>query len=134
MNNDDKILLLKKQIEEKKAKIEQNKRFTPTTNCVMDFRDKTYNLNVLTRETLVLLLVELHVLNDKALAMDLDLVLSGYNIQNWIHDIASKLSVLDVRAEMAKLKQMEQKLSELLSEDKKVELEIEAIAELLKSK
>lgn len=132
MNNDDKILLLQKQIEEKKAKIEGSKRFVPVTNCVLKFREQAYNLNVLQREGLTLLLVELHVLNDKALEMELDLVLSGYNIQDWIQDVASKLSVLDVREEMSKLKQMEQKLSELLSNEKRVELEIEAIAELLK--
>lgn len=132
MNNDDKILLLQKQIEEKKAKVESGKRFAPVTNCVLKFREQTYNLNVLQREGLALLLVELHVLNDKALEMELDLTLSGYSIQDWIQDVTSKLSVLDVREEMSKLKQMEQKLSELLSNEKRVELEIEAIAELLK--
>ena len=129
--NDEKILLLKKQIEEKKAKIEKNKRFTPITNCILTFRGQTYNLNVLTQDELKLLYIELDLIHDKMCEMDWDLSLSGYPIIIWLEDIQSKLSVLQIRDEVSKLKTMEQKLSDLLSDDKKIELEINAIEEML---
>lgn len=129
--NDEKILLLKKQIEEKKAKIEKNKRFNPVTNCILTFKGQTYNLNVLTQDELKLLYIELDLVHDKMCEMDWDLSLSGYPIATWLEDVKDKLSALQIRDEMAKLKQMEQKLSDLLSDDKKIELEINAIEEML---
>ena len=129
--NDEKILLLKKQIEEKKAKIAKNKRVTPITNCILTFRGQTYNLNVLTQDELKLLYIELDLIHDKMCGMDWDLSLSGYPIIIWLEDIQSKLSVLQIRDEVSKLKTMEQKLSDLLSDDKKIELEINAIEEML---
>ena len=44
----------------------------------------------------------------------------------------NKLEVLSVKQEEAKLKQMESKLSQLLSNEKKVELELEEIMKELK--
>lgn len=129
--NDEKILLLKKQIEEKKAKIEKNKRFNPITNCVLTFKGQTYNLNVLTQDELKLLYIELDLVHDKMREIDWNLSLSGYPIVAWLEDIKDKLSVLQIRDEMTKLKQMEQKLSDLLSDGKKIELEINAIEEML---
>ena len=129
--NDEKILLLKKQIEEKKAKIEKNKRFNPVTNCILTLKGQTYNLNVLTQDELKLLYIELDLIHDKMCGMDWDLSLSGYPIIIWLEDIQSKLSVLQIRDEVSKLKTMEQKLSDLLSDDKKIELEINAIEEML---
>ena len=69
--------------------------------------------------------------HDKMCEMDWDLSLSGYPIATWLEDVKDKLSALQIRDEMAKLKQMEQKLSDLLSDDKKIELEINAIEEML---
>ena len=68
-------------------------------------------------------------------AIDLGLLdelnISGYNISEWIEDIKNKLEALTVKQEETKLRQMEIRLTQLLSEDKKVELELEEIVKSL---
>ena len=63
--------------------------------------------------------------------LDIDLVIYGYSIDDWITDIKNKFDVTKTKAEIYNLKTMESKLNELLSEDKKTELEIDDIAALL---
>ena len=132
--NDDRILELKKQIEFKKKELTANKvRFTPETNCILELEGIKYNLNVCTDDALVLLMVRLHMY--EMAAKDLKVmppVFSGYPIELWISDIKSKLAVANLKREGNELKKLEAKLDRLLSEDKKTELEINEIAELLK--
>ena len=61
-----------------------------------------------------------------------DFEISGYGVTAWIKDIKSKLVVSSLKKEEADLKKMEGKLDKLLSDDKKTELEIDEIANLLK--
>jgi hypothetical protein len=60
-----------------------------------------------------------------------EFLMDGYTIQEWISDIKSKLEVLAQKNEESNLRMLESKLSMLLSEDKKTELELDAIANLL---
>ncbi|MCJ0174347.1 hypothetical protein [Clostridioides difficile] len=60
-----------------------------------------------------------------------NLVMSGYDVQDWIDDIKSKLDILTINEERSKLEEMEIKLMELLSNEKKVELEINKIESML---
>lgn len=132
--NDDRILELKKQIDEKKDNITNKKvKFVPETNCVLIFDGINYNLNVCQYEDLKLLLIKLnsYVISAKDLGYD-DFVLSGYNVSEWLNDIQNKMEVIELKKEEAMLKSMESKLDKLLSDDKKTELEIDVIAELLK--
>ncbi|HBG3789828.1 TPA: hypothetical protein KRH32_000108 [Clostridioides difficile] len=55
----------------------------------------------------------------------------GYDVQDWIDDIKSKLDILTINEERSKLEEMEIKLMELLSNEKKVELEINKIESML---
>ncbi|WP_207306222.1 hypothetical protein [Clostridioides difficile] len=57
--------------------------------------------------------------------------MSGYDVQDWIDDIKSKLDILTINEERSKLEEMEIKLMELLSNEKKVELEINKIESML---
>lgn len=70
-------------------------------------------------------------------AKELDLLntynISGYNVADWITDLQSKLSFISRKDEEAKLKAMEATLDKLLSDDKKVELEIDEIESILNS-
>ena len=61
-----------------------------------------------------------------------DFEISGYSVTAWIKDIKRKLEVSGLKREEADLKKMESKLDKLLSDDKKTELEIDEIANLLK--
>ena len=57
----------------------------------------------------------------------------GYPIELWIFlDIRSKLEILKQRKEENKLKENERLLEKLLSEDKKTELILDEISEMLK--
>lgn len=133
--NDSKILTLKKQIIEKRNMLDKiKKRFSPVTNCSIELEGERYNLNVLQKEQLIFLMVRLntHRLSAADLGILDDYVISGYKIEDWITDIKAKLEVISRVEEERKLKVMEDKLTQLLSNEKKVELEIDEIASLLK--
>jgi hypothetical protein len=130
--NDEKILELKNKIQEKKDKIGKTK-FVPVTHCSIELDGTRYNLQVLGNEQLTFMLIKLN-----AFQMSMDNLgiktcnICGYTVQDWIADIKLKLEVIAQKTEESSLKVLENKLSTLLSEDKKTELELGAIAELLK--
>jgi hypothetical protein len=133
--NDDRILKLKKQIETKKNELGDMIRYNPTTNCVLKMNNEVYNLNVLTKDQLILLLCQLNALNMSAIDLKLPAnspIICGYYLLTWIEDIQGKLKLIDRKQKEGQLEILEKKLKQLLSEDKKIELEIDEIEELLK--
>lgn len=134
IGNDEKILELKKQIEIKKSKLEKSNKFSPVTNCSLDLDGIRFNLNVLNKEQLILIAVKLNMYNMsyKNLEFEDEFIITGYSIKDWLTDIKSKIDILSKKEEESKLKVMESKLNQLLSEDKKVELELSEIEKLLK--
>lgn len=131
--NDEKVLQLKQQIEEKKKALSKIKKFTATTNCSINFEGSQININTLQKEGLVQLYVKLNALQQSATDLGLldDFNISGYNISEWVEDVKNKLEALTIKQEEFKLKQMETRLTQLLSDDKKVELELEEIIKSL---
>lgn len=131
--NDDRILELKKKIEEKKQALAEKKvGFVPETNCILNMDNFTFNLNVCSDDTLLLLLIRLNAYRMSAKDLDLEgFEISGYDVSLWMKDIQSKLDVSNLKKEESDLKKMEAKLDKLLSDDKKTELEIDDIAALL---
>jgi len=127
-NNDEIILSLKERIKDKKKELSATERFSPKTNCVLTLDNVQYHLNVLVEDSLTLLLVKLngYKMSAKNLSIN-NIKVSGFTIDEWMGDIQSKLNVLNRKNEETKLKTMERKLSDLLSIDKKTELEIDAI-------
>lgn len=133
-SNDQRILELKKQIELKKEKLGKSARFTPITNCSLELHGTRHNLNVLDKEKLLQLLVMLnsYYLSAKDLAVLTQVTFSGYKLDEWLTDINAKLNILSRKSEEQALKVMEDKLLKLLSDGKKVELEIDEIEAMLK--
>lgn len=133
-NNDQRILELRKQIEVKKEKLGKTLKFTPVTNCSIELDEKRYNIQVLTMEQLVSLMVKLnaYLMSAKALGVAEEYAVSGFHASDWITDIQYKIDILSRKDEERKLKVMEDKLLKLLSDGKKVELEIDEIESLLK--
>ena len=131
--NDAKIIALKEQIAKKKEQLNKAKRFSPITNCSIEIDTVRSNIQVLSREQLVLLLVKLNAYKSSAEELELldQCIISGYNIEDWIADIKSKLEVVNYKDEELKLRAMESKLDRLLSNEKKTELEINEIESLL---
>ena len=132
--NDDRIIELKKQVENKKKEIESKKGLTKTfTNCILDLEDKKYNLNVLTEEQLTNLLVRVNMYLMSAHDLGIEkYILSGYSVNSWVTDIKYKMEEKALRREENSLAVMEQTLNKLLSDDKKTELELDSIANMLK--
>jgi len=133
MTNDDKIMLLKSQIADKKKGLKGKKKFSPLTNCSIELDGVRLNLQVLNREGLTHLLVKLnsYLLSAVDLGLDEEYVISGYLIDQWITDIKLKLEILKYEEEDRKLKLLESKLHVLLSSEKQVSLAIEEIESMI---
>lgn len=131
--NDDKILLLKQKIAEKKADVGQTKRFAPLTSCSLDMDGVRYNLHAADKDTLILLLCKLYNIRCSAEVLGLldDCKICGFSVDNWFSDVKARLAVISQKDELTKLKAMEAQLDKLLSDDKKAELEIDSIAAAL---
>ena len=129
--NDERVLQLKKIIDEKKSELKAIKRFAPVTNCVLDLDNQKYNLNVLQPNDLKLLLVKLNMYLMSANDLDISLELSGYNVAEWMADIKSKIEIFEHKTKEAELKALESKLDKMLSDEKKTELELDEITALL---
>ena len=133
MTNDDKIMLLKSQIADKKKGLKGKKKFSPLTNCSIELDGVRLNLQVLNREGLTHLLVKLnsYLLSAVDLGLDEEYVISGYIIDQWITDIKLKLEILKYEEEDRKLKLLESKLHVLLSNERQVSLAIEEIESMI---
>jgi hypothetical protein len=131
MTNDDKIMQLKVIIKKKKEELKKYRKFCPVTNCVLDLDGKKYNLNVLQENELVLLLVKLDSYLVSANRLNLTLMLSGYDVLDWIEDIRDKLKDVEKKKKESELNKMESKLTTLLSDNKKTELELSDIETML---
>ena len=134
MNNDEKIIKLKQQIEEKRNELGKLKKFTPITNCILELDGVTTNIQILPKEKLALLLVKLNLykMSMENLKMSFDkIIISGYDIRDWMSDVLAKINVISYKEEEQKLKTMENKLIELLSSEKKTELAIDEIQKML---
>jgi len=131
--NDTTILVLKKQIQEKKDALKATEKFSPVTNCSLEIDNVRYNIHVLTKDQIVPLLIELNSYKISAEALGLlnDYNISGFSLKEWIQDLQAKLMNVNRKVEEDRLRKLEEKLHNLLSNETKVELEIEEIKSLL---
>ncbi len=133
--NDERIMSLKKQIEEKKAELEKLKtRFVPETNCMLELDSARYNLHTITDPCNLLLLLKLSSLMMAAEKLDInpdDVMISGYSLSLWINDIKNKMKADKYKLEKNNLNNIEKQLTDLLSSDKQTELKIDALESLI---
>lgn len=131
--NDDRIMLLKKQIEEKKVALMAAKSNEPyKTTCVIDLGGNKINIHVLKTDELAMLLVKLNAYRMSAENLGMQLfAISGYDVNMWMDDVKKRIAMLKSKETERELKAAEEKLNALLSEDKKTELEIDNIEALL---
>ncbi|MGL5327678.1 MAG: hypothetical protein ACRDD7_00325 [Peptostreptococcaceae bacterium] len=131
--NDNKILKLKEEIKKKKEEISKTKTLKYVTNGVITVDGEVYNLNVKPTNDLLLLLSKLAAYKNSIVEFDLgELIVGGYTISEWIEDIVARIKFNKVKEEETKLKSMEQLLDRRLSEEKKIEIELDEIANMLK--
>lgn len=129
VTNDSMILNLKKQIEEKKKLVTTSSRFSPVTNCMLRLNNENYNLNVIDKDTILYLIAKLSSLKTslKQEMPDEKLIINSFDVDLWLTDLKNKFNILNKKLEEERLKKLESKLHNLLSTDKKIELEINEI-------
>jgi hypothetical protein len=113
--------------------LSKSQKFQPVTNCSIEFDGVRYNINALPKEHLSYMLVKLNAMRMSADDLGMNLEISGFSVQDWIKDIKLKLEHTNRKDEENKLKVMEAKLTQMLSDEKKVELELGEIESFLKS-
>jgi hypothetical protein len=131
--NDKKILALQKEIASRELMLGKTTGFNPITNCSLTIDSKTVNIQTLSSEDLLL-----YIARFKSLEMGLqseipDAVLNigGFSISDWITDLKSRYFILNIKNERTRLSTLKQKLSELLTSETKVELEIDKLSQML---
>lgn len=132
--NDQKIINLQEKVKEEKSMLEKSKRFSPITNCTLNFESETFNLNTLSYDSLKILAIRInsYLLSSRDLCrIDYqrykEVFISGFKLEDWIEDIQAKMDCLSVSLRKKKLNELEKKLKTLLSEDVKTKLEIDNI-------
>lgn len=133
--NDDRILTLKKQIDTKKQELGKQPRFSPITTCILNYNGNKINIHTLTSvKDINALLVHFNMYAMSAKDLDIDcenVCFDGFSVLDWIEDLNSKKEVVNYMEEKSKLTMLEKKLDELLSDDKKTELQIDSLAAML---
>lgn len=132
VNNDERVLQLQKLIESKKKELGKIGKFTSTTNNILDLDGQTINLNVLSKNGLTLLLIKLNALKMSAKELELECVVGGHSVEIWMEDVQGKLDILSKMDKQKELKKLEAVLEGMLSENKKIELQLDNIENLLK--
>lgn len=85
-------------------------------------------------EQLKLLKVKLHTYAMAAADLEIgidEVIISGFSIDKWMHDIDTQISVLTRAEKEKKLKETEATLNRMLSDDKRTELELQELAKML---
>ena len=133
--NDDRILVLKKQIEEKKKELGKQPRFSPVTTCMFNYNGNRINIHTLTSVNEInamLVHFNIYVMSAENLGIDCaEVCFDGFSVVDWMEDLNAKKAVVEYNEKKTQLNALEKKLDKLLSDDKKTELEIDAIADLI---
>lgn len=132
MNNDQKILELKKKIEEERKLLSGTEKFQPLTTCIIEQFGIKVNLRTLTDAELRLILVTINALLKSSVEMGMQNVsISGFALEDWQNDVINMLKQREKVERKSIINRLEAKLQNMLSDEKKTELEIENIEKLL---
>jgi hypothetical protein len=131
-NNDTLVILLTNKVNAKKEQLKaiNNPKFI--TNCVLNLNGTSHNIKALSGEALVFLLLMVNelLMSAKDLGMT-GVKLSGFTLEEWVSDLKTRQQVLSKQEEERKLKDLEAELQNLLSQEKKNELRLSQIKDLL---
>jgi hypothetical protein len=135
INNDDKILEIRRKIESKEKLINSNEciKFKPKTSCRFELRGMPYNINTLSPEQLLVLSYDLTALRDFVESKGLldSFTIETFKIDDILSDCENKCTQKELQIEKRKLAQLQIELDSLLSNDKKTELRLSDIEKLI---
>lgn len=140
--NDDKVLKLMNEVKKRKLEIATSEKAAWTTNCSLNINGKTINLHVVNDvNVLVGALAALlrnranHVEAAKLLGFDKPAPFEhdGYSLEDWLADMKIRATKIQIAQKRKDLERYEAQLDKLLSNDKKVELELDQLEKELLS-
>jgi hypothetical protein len=126
---DKKIIQIQEKIQKDKAKLAAISKFKPVTNLVLKLGNATYNLNVLSKDEILILIAQLVSISTNLVAVGISDTpqMGGYTVDEWISDLKGKYENLNKRNEEEKLTKLEQELGKLLSDDVQKDAELEKL-------
>jgi hypothetical protein len=133
--NDNKIKLLMNKVADKKSKLGSRPKVSWNTNGVYKFSGGHVNLNVVKDVDQIIGYVS-NLLQIRDYATKAAIALSikareplyeGYLVSDWIEDFKKRIEVIEWEAEQLKIQALEKKLADLISEEAKTQMELEAI-------
>lgn len=136
---DEKVLQLMKIVEEKKTKIASAGRPQWKTSCALKVGvNERKNIQVETSLPELISLASFvkkeeygHMQACMALGVVNELLLDGYTVGDWITDIKTRISQVQISSEKKNLAALEKQLAGLVSEGARREIEIEELEKLL---
>lgn len=141
-NNDALVEQLQKAVELKKAQIKDGERPSFKTNMMyVSFNGERINLQAAEESTLIAVTGEIMIRENSygngLIMLDLPeenykFKVQGFTVLEWINDIKARITKINITKEKKKLAELELRLKSLMSEDKRTELALKEIQEMLK--
>jgi hypothetical protein len=140
---DEMVLTLLKEVQKQKLDIEKASKPTWETNCVFRFNadsaSQQINLQTITdvrklREILAFLLGREQNSSEASETLGIEdepFTWLGFTVKEWTADLVTRANIIQIQAKRKKLADTEAKLDSMVSKEKKEELELQAISEML---
>lgn len=132
VHKDEEILKYKSEIEKLEKKLVDCK-WKPVTNCKIELFNKPYNLSVCNDVSFLMEIWNYY--NQLFLTFkhfdNKDTLYNGFRLDEWLSDINLRIQYVDSKDKAKQLSVMKTKLENMLSDDKKAEIEFEAIIKQL---
>lgn len=134
--NDDKILLLQEKIQVKEESLKKlSTSFAPKTNLIFGKKNlnvaKEADLLEITRELMIAKKVDEQIKAEDFGFSEEYFKIHGYSIDDWLHDVKKKMESILIVQEKQKLSKLKAELAKRLSDDKRIELEIDELSKLI---
>lgn len=135
--NDNKIFELQKKVEEAKENLKKRvdeSKHIPITSCKFNFFGQDVNIHTLNKSTCLKYFSILANMRTTLINCGIDpniIDYEGYSISDIAEDLYRRYRMLDYKEEEEKLKNLESRLIELLSNDARVEMEIDNLSKML---
>lgn len=134
--NDDNVLLLQEKIQNKEESLKKlSTSFAPKTNLIFGKRNlnvaKEADLLEITRDLIMAQKVDEEIKSKDFGFNEEYFKIHGYSIDDWLHDVRKKMESIRIMEEKQKLSKLKAELKDYLSDEKRIELELDRISRLI---
>lgn len=132
MSTDNLIVELKEKIEALKST--KDKKSDLKTNCILNMQESNCNLNVQGIDGLLTIHAYLSGIQSSIKSLKLKgHLIEGHPVEDWLHDIHEMIKRKQSNDKKNQLNKLERALEQLMSDEKKAEIEVQNIAKTLDS-